>query len=79
MNTDNHRSVCLHFVFMGWVTRKRMGYDGHVPIVLIHLSLASGAIAEDSRSRYVSCETRSAISAVLLAVLLMLGVCDKVL
>jgi hypothetical protein len=57
MNTDNHRSVRLHFVFIGWGDVRRMGYDGHVPIVLIHLSLASCAVAEDSRSRYVACET----------------------
>jgi hypothetical protein len=37
------------------------------------------AIAEDSRSRYVARETRSAIGAALLVVVLMLGVCDKVL
>jgi len=64
---------------MGWVTRKRMGYDGHVPIVLIHLSLASHAIAEVSRPRYVDLEPRSATGAAMLVVVLMLGVCDKVL
>ncbi len=57
MNTDDHRSVRLHFVFMGWSDARCMGYDEHVPIVLIHLSLASRAIAEDFRSWYVACET----------------------